>query len=188
MPILSSSPISSRTSARRSSASSLATACMRVAGRSRRTSATSAALSSPIWARIASEPCSAVEFIRPVTSATGRVKERCPPAERFIVRTYSVDSCHWRGRVCEMAASTTTASSFVSRRRMCLSRSSASTRVSAGRCEKRRMLTSPVVMTWPLCMEVTRVRGRNTRRLPATSTTSPTARGSPLRRKRTTTS
>ena len=186
--ILSSSPSSSRMSARRSSVSSLATACMRPAGSSRSTSATSAGLSSLIWARIETLPWTAAGFMSPVTSRTGTVKDRWPPTARLPVRTYSEVSCHSRGFVWVMATSMTTASSFVSRRWTWRSISWASTSVSAGRWEKRRMLTIPVVMTWPLAIEVTRVSGRKTRRFPTTSTTRPTASGSPFRRKRATTS
>ncbi|MGY4643272.1 hypothetical protein ACVW07_001105 [Cellulomonas sp. URHB0016] len=68
------------------------------------------------------------------------------------------------------------------------SSSSPTTRVSNARCSNRRMFTRPVEMTCPASTEVTRVSGRNTRRRPATSTTSPTARGGPFGRTSTTTS
>ena len=51
------------------------------------------------------------------------------------------------------------------------------TRTSLVRCSKRRMLTSPVVMTCPPSTEVTRVIGTKTRRRPGTSTTRPMTRG-----------
>jgi hypothetical protein len=65
---------------------------------------------------------------------------------------------------------------------------SPSTRVSVGRCWNRRMLTRPVVMTWPASIEVTRVIGTKMRRRPGTSTTRPSTRGSsgPSRRDTTT--
>ncbi|GLI31915.1 hypothetical protein BCONGLO52_27560 [Brachybacterium conglomeratum] len=44
------------------------------------------------------------------------------------------------------------------------------------RFSKRRTFSTPVEITWPGEMEVTRVIGRNTRRFAATSTTNPTAR------------
>ena len=51
------------------------------------------------------------------------------------------------------------------------------TRVSVGRCSKRRMFTRPVVITWPLSMWVTRVIGTKIERRPKTSTTRPSTRG-----------
>ena len=65
----------------------------------------------------------------------------------------------------------------VSRIRTRRSSISPTTSVSFGRCSKRRMLTTPVVITWPLSMLVTRVIGRKTARRPNTSTTSPRTRG-----------
>ena len=53
------------------------------------------------------------------------------------------------------------------------SSSSPSTSVSVVRCSKRRMLTSPVVITWPESTLVTRVIGTKIRRRPSTSTTRP---------------
>ena len=45
------------------------------------------------------------------------------------------------------------------------------------RFSNRRMLSSPVVITWPASMLVTRVIGAKIWRRPNTSTTSPTTRG-----------
>ncbi len=84
---------------------------------------------------------------------------------------------HSRARSGSIATSSTTATPLPSRSWTTRSSSSASTRVSAARCSNRRMLTRPVVMTWPPSMLVTRVIGRKTRRRPGTSTTRPMACG-----------
>jgi hypothetical protein len=76
-----------------------------------------------------------------------------------------------------MARSSTVTSSPEERSLTTRSSISAITRDSVARCSNRRRLTSPVVITWPASMLVTRVIGRNTRRRPGTSTSSPTARG-----------
>ena len=47
------------------------------------------------------------------------------------------------------------------------------TRTSPGRVSNRRILSSPVITTAPLSIEVTRVIGTKTRRRSGTSTTSP---------------
>jgi len=87
-----------------------------------------------------------------------------------------------------MPTSSTTAADPSSSTVTVRSSSSPSTSVSVGRCWKRRMLTSPVVMTWPESMDVTRVIGTKIRRRPGTSTTRPSTRGSswPIRNETTT--
>ena len=62
-------------------------------------------------------------------------------------------------------------------RSTCRSSICPNTSVSVGRCSKRRMFTTPVVMTCPLSMWVTRVIGTKISRRPNTSTTSPSTRG-----------
>ena len=98
-------------------------------------------------------------------------------------RTKTLTPSHSRRGPCSIARSSTmavakpasTASGAVTV--TVRSKSSAATSTSLVRCSKRRMLTSPVVMTAPASIEVTRVIGTKTRRRPGTSTTRPMTRG-----------
>jgi len=180
----SSSGSSSSTSASCSSSSAAATSARRFGGRSWMTSARSAAfIDSKVASRLAA-PCPPLSIDRPVTlsASTRKVSPRRrsrPPRPRWCStrRTKTRLTTHSRLRSWTIATSSTTTWPLPSRMVTVRSRISASTRVSEGRCSKRRMLTTPVVMTCPPSMLVTRPMGRNTRRRPGTSTTRPTARG-----------
>src|SRR4051794_8067143 len=103
-------------------------------------------------------------------------------------RTNSLEITQSPLRWSSIATSSMLATPDPSRNSTVRSSSSPTARVSNARCSNRRMFTRPVEMTCPESIDVTRVRGRNTRRRLPTSTTSPTARGAPLRRTSTTTS
>ena len=124
----------------------------------------------------------------PVDGAASRPDGGSRPS--VALRTCDLGRTQSRVRVCSIATSSTVTLSPVST--SCTRRSSSSprTRVSAARRSKRRMLTTPVVMTWPGSTAVTRVMGRNIRRRIGTSTTRPFTRAgrSPVRRMDTTTS
>ena len=184
----SASDISSSTSASRSSCMWRETAMMRSSGRSDRRSAISGAFSSLIWASSAVAAWLATRVRRPVTDVTGTIFVFPASGPPRAIRTYNEVSRHSRFPSCSIATSSTTARPEPSLNWTSRSRISPSTMVSDGRFSKRRMLSRPVVMTWPLAIAVTRVSGMKTRRLPVTSTTSPTADGWPRRRKTTTTS
>ena len=187
----SSSDSSSTASARRASSSSAATSTCRASGRSDSTSARSAGLRSSMVASSAVAPCRSAPVARPETSSgrtmsvSPRRRPRGPEEARWTNRRVTFQSLLRSG---SMATSRMVTRPEPSRRVTTRSSSSPTTRVSALRCSKRRILTRPVVMTWPGLMAVTRDRGRKTRRRPETSMTKPTARGSPRMRMRTMTS
>ncbi len=82
-----------------------------------------------------------------------------------------------RFRACSIATSYTVPTTPESRTVTLRSSIWPNTSVSVERCSKRRMFTTPVVITWPLSTWVTRVIGTNTERRPNTSTTRPSTRG-----------
>ena len=161
----------------------------RLADSSCSTVARSAALSfSKVASRLAA-PWPLSSICRPPTSRHSTViaspRRRRPLPGR---RTNSRVTSQSRVRCCSIADVPTTAAESSSSSVTVRSSSSPSTSVSVGRCSKRRMLTRPVVMTWPASMEVTRVIGTKIRRRPGTSTTRPRTRGAswPMRSETTT--
>ena len=169
----------------------MATSRRRTGGNSCRASAKSAGFRSSMVASRALTPCSLGRSDRPMTSPTSTVKvsplrsPRRPVTGRCTNRRVTFQS--WL-RSFSMHTSRISTVPDPSRRVTRLSKSSPTTRVSSERWEKRRTLSTPVVITAPGSMAVTRERGTNTRRRPGTSTTSPTARGAERRLIKTTTS
>jgi hypothetical protein len=151
------------------------------------TSARSAGLRSSYASTSRAALCAPVDSRSPTTSsmATSRVSprrrpSRPSPARGEPLRTNARATLHPREPCCSMPTSSTVASTSPPssvRTSTGRSKSSATTSVSFPRCSNRRMLTSPVVMTWPPSTEVTLVIGTKTRRRPATSTTRPMTRG-----------
>ena len=175
----SSSGSSSRTSARRSSSRLRATSRRRLFGRSCRTLARSAGAgcpSSPAGCRRPA-PRRGRRPTGPPTSDHGSVvaspRRRNPRSTRATCSRVIRQS---RLRSCSMAASTMVAgwpSAVIVTRR---SSSSPITRVSPGRCWKRRRSRRALTTTWPASIVVTRVIGRKIRRR-CTSMTRPRTRG-----------
>ncbi len=171
---------SSRTSASRSSSRAAATSALRLGVRWCRALATSVGRSRSKVATRLSVPCPCSSSEKPLIAdhSTVRVsplRRRAPPRP-LRTKTLSISQSRRAGS-CWMATSRTVTSSSVSFRRTRLSRSSPRTSRSVGRCSNRRMLTTPVVMTWPDSTPVTRVIGRKMRRRLTTSTTMPSSRG-----------
>lgn len=176
----SSSGSSSRTSARRSSSSAAATSARRFGDRWCSALATSVGRSRSKVATRDSAPCPFSSSENPLTADHSTVSvsplRRSAPPLPLRTKYLSISQSRRAGS-CWTETSRTVTSSPVSTRRTRRSRNSPNTRRSVGRCSKRRMLTTPVVMTWPDSIPVTRVIGRKIRRRLSTSTTSPSSRG-----------
>ncbi len=180
--IWSSSGSSSSTSARRSSSRAAATSARRLADRWCRTLARSAGRNCSNVASRFSAPCPCSSTEKPVTpdhstvSVSPLLRRNAPLLRPLRTKTLSISQSRRAGNCCTDRSSTVTSSCVsvsVTRR----SSSSPKTRRSVGRCSKRRTLSTPVVMTWPESMPVTRVMGRKIRRRVGSSTTSPRTRG-----------
>ncbi len=103
-------------------------------------------------------------------------RRKAPPFLPLRTKTRSTSQSRRAGSCCTARSRTVTSSpvsTSVTRR----SSSSPKTSRSVGRCSKRRTFSTPVVMTCPDSMLVTRVMGRKMRRRVDNSTTSPRARG-----------
>lgn len=104
------------------------------------------------------------------------LRRKAPPRPFFRTKTRSISHSRRAGS-CRTATSRTVTSSPVSLSVTRRSRSSPRTSRSVGRCSKRRTFSTPVVMTCPDSMPVTRVMGMKTRRRVVSSTTRPSSRG-----------
>ncbi len=176
----SSSGSSSSTSASRSSCRAAATSIRRLADRWCSTFARSAGRScSKVASRFAA-PWPDSSTANPVTADHSTVsaspRRRSGPPRPLRTNTLSICQS-LRAGSCTSPTSSTVTVSPDSTRVTLRSSSSPRTSVSAGRCSKRRMLSTPVVTTWPDSTPVTRVMGRKMRRRLTTSTTSPSTPG-----------
>lgn len=180
--IWSSSGSSSRTSARRSFVRADATSARRLGERWCRTLARSAGRSCSNVARRFSAPCPCSSSENPSTADQSTVsvsplaRRNAPPLLPLRTKTRSI-SQSLRAGSCWTETSRTVTSSPDSTSRTRRSSISPRTSRSVGRCSKRRTFSTPVVMTWPDSMPVTRVIGRKMRRRVESSTTSPSSRG-----------
>ena len=146
--------------------------------------ATSAGRSRSNVATRFSAPCPCSSSEKPLTADHSTVSvsplRRSAPPRPLRTKYLSISQSRRAGS-CWMATSRTVTSSpprpWPSTNRTLRSRNSPRTSRSVGRCSKRRMLTTPVVMTWPDSTPVTRVIGRKIRRRLTTSTTRPRMRG-----------